>query len=197
MNRGPQSSGPWLFTFADLAALLLAFFVLTFSMSRLDAERWRRFSALWPGQAATVPGALEPSRRDHSAPSAAREASVAKAGYLAGVLDQRLAALGRRFALRASARSGAVTLRFAPALLADRSASAAAAAAPVRAVLLPVLSDVAEMRLLVPVDAGLPLAEQLTTLRRFAEAAGERFGRSPTVVVATEPRSSAELVFLP
>ncbi len=197
MKRGPQSPGPWLFTFADLAALLLAFFVLTFSMSRLDAERWRRFSAFWPGQTATVPRALEPARRDHSAPAATPEASVGEAGYLARVLDQRLAALGRPFALRADARAGVVTLRFTATLLADRSASATAAAAPVRALLLPVLSDAVEIRLLVPVDAGLPLAERLKALRRFAEAAGERLGRSPSVVLAAEPHSPAELVFLP
>ncbi len=197
MRRGPRHPGPWLLTFADLAALLLAFFVLTFSMSRLDVERWRRFSAVWPGQTAAAPRALEPSRRDHSAPSAAREPAVGKAGYLARVLDQRLAALGRPFALRASARSGAVTLRFAAALLADRSETAAAVAAPVRAILLPVLSEVVEMRLLAPIDAALPLAEQLRALRRFVETAGERFGRPPTTALAADPHLPAELVILP
>lgn len=35
-RRGPQ----WLITFADLAAVLVAFFVLMFSMSEVDTDRW-------------------------------------------------------------------------------------------------------------------------------------------------------------
>lgn len=40
-GRGSSGDGPqWLITFADLAAVLVAFFVLMFSMSEVDTDRW-------------------------------------------------------------------------------------------------------------------------------------------------------------
>lgn len=42
-NSG-QSSEAWLLTFTDLAALLLAFFVMLFSMSSVQKEKWKAIS---------------------------------------------------------------------------------------------------------------------------------------------------------
>lgn len=40
-DKGGSGDGPqWLITFADLAAVLVAFFVLMFSMSEVDTDRW-------------------------------------------------------------------------------------------------------------------------------------------------------------
>lgn len=39
-SQGGAKSPQWLITFADLAAVLVAFFVLMFSMSEVDTDRW-------------------------------------------------------------------------------------------------------------------------------------------------------------
>lgn len=39
-DQGGAKSPQWLITFADLAAVLVAFFVLMFSMSEVDTDRW-------------------------------------------------------------------------------------------------------------------------------------------------------------
>jgi chemotaxis protein MotB len=45
-RRGGAGSGPvWLVTFVDLISLLLAFFVMIFSMSSLSSPDWRAFTA--------------------------------------------------------------------------------------------------------------------------------------------------------
>lgn len=47
MQRGEEVSAvdrPWLITFADLFCLLLAFFVLLFSMSQLEVGKWKNVS---------------------------------------------------------------------------------------------------------------------------------------------------------
>src|SRR3546814_20739358 len=38
--RRPVVAGGWLVTFADLTAVMVAFFVLLFSMSEIDTHRW-------------------------------------------------------------------------------------------------------------------------------------------------------------
>ena len=44
----PPSSSVWLVTFADITALLLAFFVMLFSMSNLELEKWQAVVARLP-----------------------------------------------------------------------------------------------------------------------------------------------------
>ncbi len=195
MTGGPRPPSPWLFTFADLAALLLAFFVLTFSMSRLDAERWHRLAAGWTGRETTVPS--PPSRPDHSAPERRSEEAVGEAAYLARVLDRRLETLGRPFAIRAQGSAGAVVLAFDPDLLGSRTPRTEDAVARLRAVLLPALSDVVELRLLAPVPDDLPLAERLRRLRSSGEVAGARLGRLPDRVLAAAAEAPVRLVLVP
>jgi chemotaxis protein MotB len=43
-HREPINTSAWLNTYADLVTLLLCFFVLLYSMSVLDAEKWQRFA---------------------------------------------------------------------------------------------------------------------------------------------------------
>ncbi len=194
----PQRCSPWLFTFADLAALLLAFFVLTFSMSRLDAERWRTLSALWRTEVPTASeSARTRSRLSHSAPDPRPEPAVGEASYLARVLDRRLGALDRPYGLRATAAGGTVVLRFAPRLLTGRTAGEGGDLAELRAILLPALSDLAETRLLIPVPSDAPLADRLHRLERLGEAAGRRFGRIPDLVLAAPSDGPAKLVLVP
>ncbi len=192
----PQRCSPWLFTFADLAALLLAFFVLTFSMSRLDAERWRALSALWRTEISADPERAR-ARPSHSSPEPRPEPGIGEASYLARVLDQRLAALGRPYGLRATTAGSAVVLRFGTRLLTGGTAGGSADITALRAVLLPALTDLAETRLLIPVPAASPLADRLRRLERLGEAAGRRFGRTPDLVLAAPSDGQATLVLVP
>ena len=85
----------WLITFADLAAVLLAFFVMMFAMAEVDTDRWE--------------GAVDAlSRRAYlqneealaSRPQAERNVPVTKVApgqslsYLAALLEQQVAQLG-------------------------------------------------------------------------------------------------------
>ena len=38
--RPPEDTGTWMNTYSDLVTLLLTFFVLLYSMSSVDAEKW-------------------------------------------------------------------------------------------------------------------------------------------------------------
>ena len=197
MRAEGRLPAPWLFTFADLAALLLAFFVLAFSMSRLDAARWQAVTAAWQERAAAVaerPRAASPI--GHSAPDRAGEPSAGRAAYLARILDQRFAALERPYGLRAELAARSVVLRFDPRLLTDRTPASARTAASLRALLSPLMPGLVETRLQVPVASHLPLAEQLDTLQRLGAGSVRWLGRPPDRVLATE-RGRAVLVLVP
>lgn len=95
----------WLFTFADLAALLLAFFVLAYSMTALDRETWRRVSGTLASDAAGSSPAA------HAPPPGLTAEGPAAAGperldYLAGVLARELEQSGRPCGLAAALRRG-------------------------------------------------------------------------------------------
>ena len=38
--RPPEDTGTWMNTYSDLVTLLLTFFVMLYSMSSVDAEKW-------------------------------------------------------------------------------------------------------------------------------------------------------------
>lgn len=92
--EAPESHGSavWLITFADLVALLLAFFVMLFAMSKVDFRKWQNLTdALARG--------LNAVRQESAvAPLHSLDVNVAEltAGqdldYLAGILRQQLAA---------------------------------------------------------------------------------------------------------
>ncbi len=198
MNRDGPGTAPWLLTFADLAALLLAFFVLTFAMSRLDVERWQALTTVWQGRTPTV---TEPpratSRIGHSATDPDPEPEAGRAAYLARVLDQRLAAVGRPYGLRAAVAGRSVILRFDRRLLTDRSSDTTSTPSRLRAILLPVLSGLVETRLEVPVPSELALVERLRLLRRLGDAAGRWMGHPPDRILAVGDGERAALVLVP
>ncbi len=90
--RGAVLSGRWLVTFADLSAVLVAFFVLMFSMSEVDIERWdgaveafnKRFNVLTDDVATVRPQADRNVLPIESVPAT-------DVSYLAALLERRLA----------------------------------------------------------------------------------------------------------
>lgn len=87
----PRRGGGWMVTLADLMALMLTFFVLMFSMQRIDSGKWESvrdaIEREFPGKA-SKPAALPPRDAPSTAgldPQAGRDA-----GYLAGVLSRNL-----------------------------------------------------------------------------------------------------------
>lgn len=86
-------AGIWLITFTDLAALMLALFVMLFSMSTMDEAKWRRVTA------ALSPDG-DPRSEEGTAPavSAARNIAAAETApgrdldYLAALLARQMAA---------------------------------------------------------------------------------------------------------
>jgi len=85
-------AGTWLITFTDLAALMLALFVMLFSMSTMDEAKWRRVAA-----------ALSPDgdrRSEDAAPAASAARNIAAAetapgrdlDYLAALLTRQMEA---------------------------------------------------------------------------------------------------------
>ncbi|WP_119459773.1 OmpA/MotB family protein [Rhodospirillaceae bacterium SYSU D60014] len=86
-----RRSGVWLITFTDLVALMLAFFVMLFSMSTLDEAKWRQFAGI------PSPDRIE---AEHGPPRAAAARNIALAeidhgrdlDYLATLLTGQLAA---------------------------------------------------------------------------------------------------------
>lgn len=95
-DRGGQRKTLWLISFTDLISLMLAFFVLMYSMSEPEAERWTRLAK---GVAETIPAARStaaaPSDRPAD-PSAAFNAQAVEPRaaidlhYLAALLGSQL-----------------------------------------------------------------------------------------------------------
>lgn len=91
-DRSGVLSGRWLVTFADLSAVMVAFFVLMFSMSEVDVERWdgaveafnRRFNVLADDVATVRPQAERNVLPVESVPAT-------DVSYLAALLERRLA----------------------------------------------------------------------------------------------------------
>lgn len=42
-NREAEDTGTWMNTYSDLVTLLLTFFVLLYSFSSVDSEKWEAF----------------------------------------------------------------------------------------------------------------------------------------------------------
>lgn len=95
-DRGGQRKTLWLISFTDLISLMLAFFVLMYSMSEPEAERWTRLAK---GVAESIPAArstaASPSDRPAD-PSAAFNAQAVEQRaaidlhYLAALLGSQL-----------------------------------------------------------------------------------------------------------
>jgi len=84
-----KTSGVWLITFADISALLLAFFVMIFSMSTLELDKWEAvISRLTRGDPTTVQ--LRPAPVSTTSVPTVDLPPALPLGYLAEVLDEKL-----------------------------------------------------------------------------------------------------------
>lgn len=117
-RRSPQGaalSGRWLVTFADLSAVLVAFFVLMFSMSEVDIERWdgaveafnKRFNVLTDDVATVRPQADRNVLPIESVPAT-------DVSYLAALLERRLAREPTLQSLRLTLFDGELIISAAP-----------------------------------------------------------------------------------
>ena len=95
-DRGGQRKTLWLISFTDLISLMLAFFVLMYSMSEPEAERWARLAK---GVAESIPAARStadaPSDRPADPSAAFNAQAVEKRAaidlhYLAALLGSQL-----------------------------------------------------------------------------------------------------------
>ncbi len=90
-GRAATIDGRWLITFADLAAVMLAFFVMMFSMSEVDTEKW-------DGAVNAINRSFDPVLKEAPAvrPQAERNLEVVAAepatnlAYLAGLLERQV-----------------------------------------------------------------------------------------------------------
>ena len=91
-NAAPPagSSTAWMVTFTDLVALMLTFFVLLYSMSRLDVVKWQNLTGSLASSLDSVSEstAVEPKAQLDIAP--VRFVPGADLDYLANVLSERL-----------------------------------------------------------------------------------------------------------
>lgn len=87
-----RDSAPWLITFTDLVALLLAFFVMLFAMSKVDLRKWQNLTEALARSLNSV------SAEATVAPHHGLDVEVAELttgqdlDYLAGVMRQQLSA---------------------------------------------------------------------------------------------------------
>jgi chemotaxis protein MotB len=87
--RPEKTASVWLITFADISALMLAFFVMLFSMSTLELDKWQAvISRLTKGEPAKVQ--LRPAPISaHSVPTVDVPPAL-PLGYLGQVLEEKL-----------------------------------------------------------------------------------------------------------
>jgi len=82
----------WMLTFTDLVSLLLTFFVLMFSMSQLEIERWRAIAASLSASLDMPAAGHAPKEPARFAIGAASPRRALDLDYLAAVVKQNLAA---------------------------------------------------------------------------------------------------------
>ena len=89
-SSGRSAGSAWLLIFADISALMLAFFVMLFSMSTLEIDKWKAVvSRSVKGDPATEQ-LRPPPVSAHSMPTVDVPPAL-PLGYLADVLDEKLA----------------------------------------------------------------------------------------------------------
>ncbi len=182
----------WLVTFADLAALLLAFFVLSFAMTDLDRARLQQLTASFAGRTASA--AMEVARRTQTG-RADPERTMADAAYAVTVLTRRFAELEPACRPRVRNIAGALLLRLPRLFLTPqrcRTARRRVALAWHR-----LLADAGEVRLYLAHRSGTPeaaLEGLIATAQRFQQW----FGRRPSVFLAADAgsRSGDPLLWL-
>jgi len=87
----PVMSAGWVVIFADISALLLAFFVMVFSMSNLEIEKWRLIVS-HPTKGDPATEELRPAPTSSTSMPTVDVPPALLLGYLAQVLDEKLLA---------------------------------------------------------------------------------------------------------
>ncbi|HLI13171.1 MAG TPA: flagellar motor protein MotB [Alphaproteobacteria bacterium] len=93
MEEGDVAGANWLLSMADLVSLLLAFFIMMFAMSHLEADKWRRLTQIVSSAIPAVAEMSAPVAR-MPAPQAlpgARGGLGVDLGYLDAVLAEKFA----------------------------------------------------------------------------------------------------------
>jgi len=106
----------WMVTFADLAALVLAFFVLLYSMSRIDEQSWQQLVEGTSGGAQLD----RQNEQNHAAPAEDEpQQKAASLNYVSALLKQQAdhSSAIRNLALDASGDSLVIDFHVAPELL--------------------------------------------------------------------------------
>ncbi|GBD45055.1 hypothetical protein HRbin40_02556 [bacterium HR40] len=183
----------WVLTFTDLSALLLTFFVLSWSMRALHRPA--------PATTAEVDGSVaqasEPMPVDgpsFGSPSA--ELGARHAAYLVTLLDEELARAHRPCGLKASAADGFVEIRFRTLPPADRPESLCARAFRRLAALLDRLgSHAQELSLLeLPLVRAPAVADILSELSALRARLENLLGFAPALVTPLAASAKAESV---
>jgi len=87
----PLMSAGWVVIFADISALLLAFFVMIFSMSSLEIDKWKLIVA-HPSKGDPATEQLRPAPTSDTSMPTVDVPPALPLGYLAQVLDEKLLA---------------------------------------------------------------------------------------------------------
>lgn len=181
----------WLLTFADLSALLLAFFVLAYSMTDIDREGWQR---VVEAVGAGFGDDIFPVQTDgRQLGSNAEHHRAESAGYLVTMLDERLERAGRPCGMRARLLAATLAVRFVTPPFAEAiDPGCAAAFRELRQILSRMRVASPELAVLeLPAGAYADPAAALQQLSLVASRAASLLGFAPTVIAspsATEPR---------
>lgn len=113
----PRGDTRWLVTFTDLAALLVAFFVLLFSMAEVDSEKWQGTTSAFDRQFRMSDTTVTPRPVETSNITQRIEVPALDLGYLARVIDEQVKANPALHDVRLAANSDRLVLDFPGALV--------------------------------------------------------------------------------
>ena len=107
-----QFRNMWLTTFTDLTALLLAFFVLQFSMSRLDQVQWQNLSDSFQQRLEKITDSEAPVPQDSLTADRPDHIPGDDLTYLFSVIGQHLNDRGLEDRLNLKQHAGSITMSF-------------------------------------------------------------------------------------
>jgi chemotaxis protein MotB len=154
-QKGPQGAPLWVVTFSDLMSLLLAFFILLVSFTRLDARKFEQFSGsvteAFGAPTAASPPSTDAERTEPALPATTFSAAQTAQSLVAVIERQRQRAPAEAAVLETFVDARGVVLRVGEEAMFDEGR------AEVRPSMWPLLDDVAtlavEQRARVQVEA--------------------------------------------
>jgi len=118
-----ENAERWLLTYADLITLLLGLFVILYSMSKMDAERFREFSSalqgVFAGGTGVMQGGAGMAPLEMALPSAGEKTEQKEMEELAEQVQQTLEQVGLYPAPQTSLEERGLVIRFAGNVLFD------------------------------------------------------------------------------